>query len=69
MGNEKIIATLRLIERSPDHGKGWRSVSETCWPLMATMPDDLVERPPINGWVRLTDSARAVLKYSGAAHD
>ncbi len=66
MDTTQIKNTLALIQRSPDRGDGWRSVSGACWPLLDGIPSDLVETEPSNdgGRVRMTDSGMAVLLYS-----
>lgn len=61
---QKIKDTLRLIQRSPDRGEGWRSVSEVCWPLVCDLSPDLVDLDADNSRVRMTDKAVAVLTYA-----
>lgn len=55
---------LRLIQRDagPD---GWATVSAAVWPLLAILPDDLVELEPgaPGGRVRLTADGAAVVRH------
>lgn len=56
--------TLRLLQRSPDRGDGWR----TCAPkifevLIAPMPDELVEKDAENLKVRLTPEGQSVVTW------
>ena len=60
---------LRLIQRSPDIGEGWRNVSPQLWTLveerLKTIPA-LIEaelEPTGGGRVRLTEEAQIVMKY------
>lgn len=56
---------LRLLDRSPDRGDGWRSVSETCWPLVEQFGvPELIEIDKDNMRVRLTDSGIAVVHFA-----
>jgi len=56
---------LRLVNRSPDRGDGWRSVSKTCWPLVtAFTTPELIEIDEPNMLVRLTDEGQAVVDFS-----
>ena len=66
MTKAQTKSTLALIQRSPDQGDGWRSVSAACWPLVKDLPIELAECEPNDdgGRVRMTDSGRAVLHYS-----
>ena len=66
MDNSEIKSTLALIQRSPDRGDGWRSVSEGCWPLLDGIPSELIEVEPDGnaGRVRMTDAGRAVLTFA-----
>jgi hypothetical protein len=57
---------LALIDRSPDRGDGWRSVSKVVWPALASLPEDLAERELLDdgtGRVRLTTMGIGVLRY------
>lgn len=62
------LTLLRLVERSPDRGEGWRSVSLTLWPYISEQCGKfpaLFEIEPGNpGRVRLTGKAEAVLRWS-----
>lgn len=60
-----LKSTLALVQRSPDQGDGWRTVSAACWPLVKHTPLDLLEIEPAEkgGRVRLTPEGKAVLKY------
>ena len=66
MSNEEIKSTLALVMRSPDRGDGWRTVSGACWPLVETMPPELIDLEPGDegGRVRMTDEGRAVIAYA-----
>lgn len=58
---------LRLAQaeggKAPD---GWAKVSAVVWPLMESMPSDLIELRPSDdgGFARVTDQGVAVLMYS-----
>ncbi len=53
------------INRSPDRGDGWRSVSETCWPLIESFgTPELIETDKDNMRVRLTDKGSAVATFA-----
>lgn len=60
-------ATLKLIMRSPDKGKGWRNVSSTCWPLVEkfTKPEliETVKNEDGGGMVRLSDRGSVLADY------
>jgi hypothetical protein len=62
------ITLLRLIERSPDRGDGWRSVSDTLWPYIseqcAKFPTLVEIEHGDPGRVRLTTEAENVLRWS-----
>jgi hypothetical protein len=64
MTNERIRDVLELIQRSPDRGNGWRSVSKTCWPLVEDMPSELVELDSAEHRIRMTERGQAVLQFS-----
>jgi hypothetical protein len=56
---------LRLVARSPDRGDGWRTVSETCWPLVEQVgTKELIEVDKDNMRVRLTSDGEAVVLYA-----
>jgi hypothetical protein len=56
---------LRLAVKDAD-AEGWATVSKVVWPLLAKIPDELLEKRPSDdgGHVRLTDTGDAVLRYS-----
>lgn len=60
---------LRLIQRSPDIGEGWRNVSPKLWQLVEmhqkTIPTlfEAELEPTGGGRVRLTEEAQIVMKY------
>lgn len=60
---------LKLIQRSPDIGEGWRNVSPKLWQLVEmhqkTIPTlfEAELEPTGGGRVRLTDEAVTVLKW------
>lgn len=55
---------LRLLERSKDHGDGWRRVSKTCWTLVeAFKTTELLEMDKENMRVRLTPAGIIVVKF------
>lgn len=56
---------LRLAERDADTD-GWAKVSSVLWPIIAKLPNDLVERRAADdgsGHVRLTPGGQAVIMY------
>jgi hypothetical protein len=57
---------ILLLQRSPDRGDGWRTVSKMVWPLVTefTCPE-LIELAPLGdaGSVRLTDTGNTVAAY------
>lgn len=56
--------TLRLIERSPDIGDGWRqSAPEIFKQLLLPMPRELVDVRVTDRMVKLTDEAEAILAW------
>lgn len=61
-GTQKHI--LRLIAHDLD-AEGWTPVSERVWPLVAAMPDRLVEkrRSDVGGQARLTSAGKEVEHY------
>ena len=56
---------LRLAMREAD-ADGWAKVSRILWPVVAKLPDDLVEKRPEGdaGFIRLTSGGNAVANYS-----
>lgn len=57
--------TLKLIERSPDRGDGWRSVSKTCWPLIEAFAErDLLEIDHQGMRVRFSEAGQAVVMFA-----
>lgn len=60
---------LKLIQRSPDIGEGWRQVSPKLWQLVGmhekTIPTlfEAVHEPTGGGRVRLTEEAVILLKW------
>ena len=57
---------LRLIERSPDVGDGWREVSDTLWvPIRSWTKDfqELIELHPTEQRVGLTHEGQIVMKW------
>ncbi len=57
---------LRLIARSePAAADGWCKVARHIWPLIASIPSELVETRPTEagGFVRLSEKGRVVLEY------
>jgi hypothetical protein len=60
--NQKIM--LRLIERSPDTGDGWRPVSKPLWKhVLEQSHPDLTEIDYENHRVRFTLEGTIVMKY------
>lgn len=55
---------LKLIANAPQI-EGWSKVSKTVWPVIAKLPNELVEKRPSNdgGHVRLTDTGHTILMY------
>ena len=57
---------LHLAMREAD-ADGWAEVSSVLWPLLSSLPDDLVEKRSDEdgtGHIRLTASAKAILAYT-----
>lgn len=56
---------LRLADKGAD-AEGWAKVSEALWPLLAGVPDELLERSDDGTAkrVRLTEAGRIVLEYA-----
>lgn len=55
---------IRLLQRSPDRGEGWRSVSQTLWKIVEGFgAPDLLEVDAANRRCRLTDKGLAVAEY------
>lgn len=63
---QRDIDILRLAMRSPQDLEGWAEVSERVWPLVADVPDDVLEKRPAEGCgqIRLTPAAHIVLRYT-----
>lgn len=59
------LRILRLTERGAA-ADGWAKVSQQVWPLVATLPDDLVEKRPSEdgGHIRLTEGGKLIVHYS-----
>lgn len=59
----KHLLRLAMKEAGED---GWAKVSAGVWPLVADLPDDLVEKRPSNdgGHIRLTSGGEAVVYYT-----
>lgn len=56
---------MRLIAAAPTED-GWAKVSNVVWPLITTLPDDLVEKRVLedSGVVRLTEAGEIILRYN-----
>lgn len=55
---------IKLIQRSPDHGNGWRQVSDLCWELILEFKQpDLIEIDTELKRVRLSHDGTIVAKY------
>lgn len=57
---------LRLVRKGMTEHDGWAPVSAVVWPLVAALPDDLVEREPGDegaGRVRLTPEGDTVMAW------
>jgi hypothetical protein len=55
---------LRLLLRSPDHGDGWRMVSDVCWQLVEDFQSpELIEIDKIGKRIRLTENGKLVASY------
>jgi hypothetical protein len=60
--NQKIM--LRLIERSPDIGEGWRQCSTPLWPhVVDQSPPDLVELDHEQKRVRFTPEGIIIMRW------
>ena len=55
--------TLQLIARSERDEFEFAKASRLTWPLIAQMPDELVEKYPRELKCRLTQAAKIILKY------
>ena len=55
---------LKLIERSPDSGDGWRICAPRLFAVIAEiLPDSLAEKDHENKRIRLTLESHALLKW------
>ena len=56
---------MRLTARDGD-AEGWAKVSKVLWPIVAKLPDDLVELRPSDdgGHMRLTSDGKAIVRYA-----
>ena len=55
---------VRLIERSPDIGDGWRQCTEAIWPLVVERaPSELVELDPALFRIRFSERGLIVKDY------
>jgi hypothetical protein len=63
--DDKLRNMLSLIKRSKVDGDGWYKVSKQIWPLLAVVPDDLIERRATDdgGFIKLTPRGHAVADY------
>lgn len=61
------IELLRLIDRSPDAGDGWRAVSITLWPYIneqcGKFPSLVEVKDGKPGRVRLRDEGAALVRW------
>lgn len=67
MLEDKQIQTMKLINRSPDRGEGWRSVTKVCWPLLKNVPTELIEREQAedgSGRVRFTEKGQVIVEFA-----
>jgi hypothetical protein len=57
---------LRLTAKGASENGGWAPVSKLVWPLIAALPNDLIEKQPAaeGGLARLTEAGETVLFYS-----
>lgn len=56
---------LRLIERSPDIGEGWRQVSQLLWPTVsANCHPQLMELNTENRRIRITAEGETIMRYA-----
>ena len=56
---------LRLINRSPDMGGGWRQVSKMLWPhITKTAHSDLTELDEANLRIRFTEEGETIVRYA-----
>jgi hypothetical protein len=62
-GNQKHL--LRLADRGAADG-GWVKVSKVVWPLMKSIPHELLEKLPKEegGFVRLTEAGKTIVRYT-----
>ena len=67
MLTNKQIQTMKLINRSPDKGEGWRTVSSVCWPLLKDVPDELIEKERFedgSGRVRFSHEGQTIMNFA-----
>ena len=59
------LSILRLAAKDAG-ADGWAHVSKIVWPLIASVPDELLEKreTETGGDVRITEQGKIVLKYS-----
>lgn len=58
------LDTIKLIQRSPDRGDGWRSCSRVLFDgLISIMPDELVEKDEEGLRVRLTKDGETLAAW------
>ena len=68
MLNPNSMGFLRLLQRSPDCGAGWRTVSSVLWKLVEDFPEqELLEKEVAEsggGKVRLSPRGLIVVEYA-----
>lgn len=56
---------LRLINRSPDIGSGWRQVGKMLWPHVTKIAhSDLTELDEANLRIRFTEEGETIVRYA-----
>lgn len=56
---------LRLIQRSPDIGEGWRQVSQLLWPTVSgNCHPHLTELDAENRRIRITAEGETIVRYA-----
>lgn len=62
--SDKGISFLKLVMRSPDIGDGWRNVSQTLWPLVASFENkELIDIDYEYSRIKLSDRGQVVCDY------
>lgn len=64
MLTQQQLSSIKLIDRSPDKGEGWRKCSQPIFEkIIIPMPDELVEKDTHNLMARLTPDGQVIAKW------